>query len=564
MLNRLSIRDVVLIDKLDLSFAPGVVTLTGETGAGKSIVLDALGLALGGRSEAAMVRAGAAQASVTAVFDIPADHPAGRLAETQGVAGDGELILRRVVTPDGRSRAFVNDQPSAVGLLRQLGTLLVEVHGQFDTHGLLDPAMHRAALDAFAGLEPQAAQVAAAHDAWRTAQAAEDRARDDAARAAQDEAFLRHAVSELEALDPKPGEEQALSEKRALLAGGEKLGEALRAALDDLVANKGVEGALRSAQRQLERLAPQAAGRLDGALAALERAAVEAADAVAEVEAVADRLDHDPAALERAEERLFALKAVARKHRVQPDELSALRDGFAERLAALDDGEARLTRLKAASTAARQGYADLARALSAARRGAAARLDKAVMAELPPLKLDKAVFRTRIEALGDPDWGAAGCDRIVFEVATNPGSEPGALGKIASGGELARFMLALKAVMARSGDAVTLIFDEVDSGVGGATAAAVGERLARLGAARQVLVVTHSPQVAARGTQHLRVAKRVAQGRATTVVEALDGEARREEIARMLSGATITDAARAAATELLAVPAPRTRRSARP
>lgn len=564
MLSRLSIRDIVLIDRLDLAFASGVVTLTGETGAGKSILLDALGLALGGRSDASLLRAGTAQAVVTAVFDLDAGHPACRLAEQQGISLDGELILRRVVSPDGRSRAFVNDQPCAVGTLRQLGALLVEVHGQFDTQALFDPAMHRGALDEFAGLTGSAAEVASAHAAWRAAAAAEAKAREEALRAAQDEAFLRHATAELEALDPKTDEERTLAEQRALLAGGEKLGQAVRAALDELGAHKGVEGALRAAQRQLERLKAPAGGRIDPALAALERAAVEAADAIAEVEALAAHLDHDPAALERAEERLFALKAAARKHRVAVDDLAALRNGFLERLAALDDGGARLEQLAAAARGARDAFAEAAKTLGAARRAAAARLDKAVMAELPPLKLDKAVFRTRVEALAEPEWNAAGTERVVFEVATNAGGEPGPLAKIASGGELARFMLALKAVMARAGAAATLVFDEVDSGVGGATAAAVGERLARLGTTRQVLVVTHSPQVAARGTQHLRVAKRTVQGRATTTVETLDGESRREEVARMLSGATITDAARAAAQELLAGPPARGKRSPRP
>ncbi|MBM3526189.1 MAG: DNA repair protein RecN, partial [Alphaproteobacteria bacterium] len=347
MLSRLSIRDVVLIDRLDLAFASGVVTLTGETGAGKSILLDALGLATGARSDAALLRAGAAQAVVTAVFEVPAEHPACRLAEGHGISIDGELMLRRVVTPDGRSRAFVNDQPCAVGTLRQLGALLVEVHGQFDTYALFDPAMHREALDEFAGLAGPVAGVASAHAAWRSAAEAEAKARDEALRAAQDEAFLRHASAELEALDPKPGEEQTLADQRALLAGGEKLGQAVRAALDELGAHKGVEGALRAAQRQLERLKASAGGRVDSALAALERAAVESTDAIAEIEALAARLDHDPAALERAEERLFALKAAARKHRVAVDDLAALRDGFLERLAALDDGGTRLEHLAA-------------------------------------------------------------------------------------------------------------------------------------------------------------------------------------------------------------------------
>jgi len=556
MLSTLSIRDVVLIDKLELSFEPGIVTLTGETGAGKSILLDALGLALGARADAAVVRAGAERASVTAVFDIAADHPARALALDHGLEIEGELILRRVVGADGRSRAFVNDQAGSVALLRQLGGLLVEIHGQFDTQGLLDAATHRNALDAFGGHAPRAAAVAAAHAQWRAASAAETSARQERERAASDAEFLRHALAELDSLAPQPGEEQSLTARRALLASGEKLAEALRAALDELGAHKGVEGALRSAQRQLERMAPRMPGRLDAALAALDRAAAESADAVAEVEALARDLDLDPAALERTEERLFALKAAARKHRVEIDALCELRERFAARLAALDDGDATLKRLAAASAAARATYAEHAAALSTARASAASALDAAVARELPPLKLDKARFRTRLEALADSEWSAAGRERVLFEVATNPGVEPGPLAKIASGGELARFMLALKAVLVRGDDGRTLVFDELDSGVGGATAAAVGERLARLGRSLQVLVVTHSPQVAARGAQHLRVSKRMEKQRAVTHVERLDGDARREEIARMLSGATVTDAARAAADVLLAAPTP--------
>jgi len=558
MLTRLSIRDIVLIDKLDLSFETGIVTLTGETGAGKSILLDSLGFALGARSDAGALRVGASQASVSAVFDLPPAHPALRLATEHGIDADRELILRRVIAADGRSRAFVNDQASSVGLLKQLGASLVEIHGQFETQGLLDAATHRAALDAFAGEDDLVREVAKSHGLWRAAQAAETASREMSSRAAQEEAFLRHAVAELDMLAPEPDEEALLSSKRAMLAGGERLAEALNAALDDLSANKGVEASLRGAQRQLERLAPQMAGRLDAALAALDRAAVEAADAVAEVEALARALDLDPTALEKTEERLFALKATARKYRVAVDDLHELRVRFATQLVALDDGEALLLRLAGATRAARAAYVDKAAALTRSRTNAAASLDKAVAKELPSLKLEKARFRTRLETLAEESWSAAGCERVIFEVATNPGSEPGPLGRIASGGELARFMLALKAVLAQASDGRTLIFDELDSGVGGATAAAVGDRLARLGRTLQVLVVTHSPQVAARGSQHLLVAKKTVQGRAVTTVEQLVGEARREEIARMLSGATVTPAARAAAAELL-LPKPRSR-----
>jgi DNA repair protein RecN (Recombination protein N) len=572
MLTSLSIRDVVLIDTLDLAFEAGIVVLTGETGAGKSILLDSLGLALGARAEAGVVRTGAERASVTAIFDLATDHAARRIASAQGLDVEGDLILRRAIGSDGRSRAFVNDQPVSIGLLRELGATLVEIHGQFDTQGLLDPSTHRAALDAFGGHDGAVAETARAHAAWRDAAKAAESARADLARAASEADYLRHAAAELEALAPLPGEEAALAETRALLSSGEKLAQALRAALDEVTAQKGVAGALRAAQRHVERVAQRLGDRADTALAALDRAAAEATDAVAELEALADGIDLDPAALERVDERLFALRALARKHRTGVEALPALRDDFAARLAAIDDGDARVTRLDAEATRARDAYATAADILSRGRAASAGRLDAAVAAELAPLRLDKARFRTRLDPLSPGEWAATGRERVVFEVATNPGAPPGPLARIASGGELARFMLALKAVLARGMDARTLIFDELDSGVGGATAAAIGERLARLGLSFQVFVVTHSPQVAARGAQHLRVAKRLAQGRAITAVERLGGSERREEIARMLSGATITDAARAAADALLepppvapaADPAPRRRKAPRP
>jgi DNA repair protein RecN (Recombination protein N) len=566
MLTSLSIRDVVLIEALEIAFEPGIVGLTGETGAGKSILLDALGLALGARAEAGVVREGAARASVAAVFDLPADHAARDLAAAQGLDVAGDLILRRVVGTDGRSRAFVNDQPVSVGFLREIGGALVEIHGQFDTRGLLDAGTHRDALDAFGGHEAERDRTARAHAAWRAADAAAEECRADLARATAEAEFLRHALGELEALAPVPGEETALAERRALLAAGEKLAQALRAALDEVGAQRGVEGALRAARRHLERVAARLGERAEPALAALDRAAAEAADAIAELESLARGIDLDPAALERADDRLSALRSMARKHRVDVAALPALRDDIAARLAAIDDGDARLAKLAAEAARARETYAAAAAQLSARRADAAARLDAAVTAELAPLRLDKASFRTALEPAAPRDWSPAGTERVVFEVVTNPGAPPGPLARIASGGELARFMLALKAVLARGVDARTLVFDELDSGVGGATAAAIGERLARLARGLQVLVVTHSPQVAARATQHLRVAKRIAQGRAATTVERLDGDARREEIARMLAGAKVTDAARAAADALLdpGAGAPRRRKAAAP
>jgi len=559
MLQGLAIRDVVLIDRLDLAFETGLSALTGETGAGKSILLDALGLALGARADAGLVAKGAAQASVAATFALDTKHPARALLADRGLASDDDelIILRRTMGADGRSRAFVNDQPVPVGTLRELANFLVEVHGQFDTHGLLDPATHRVALDVYGGLIAEAQRVAALYGDWRTAQAAESEARERAAKAATDEDFLRHAVDELDRLDPKPGEETDLAQRRALLAAREKLIEAINAARADLGAGKGVEGALRGAERLLQRMAPQAMGKLDRALAALDRAAVEAADAMAEVDALEHALDLDASGLEAVEERLYALRALARKHRVEVDRLADLKSEFEARLAALDSGEEGLKRLAAATAKARAGYVEAATALSAARRAAGQRLDKAIAKELPPLKLEKAKFRTKVEDLPEPNWAPQGMDRVVFEVATNPGADLGPIDRIASGGELARFMLALKVALRAPGKAKragvdTLIFDEVDSGIGGAVAAAVGERLAVLAESAQILVVTHSPQVAARAEHHWRVSKKTAGRSAATAVEALDAKARREEIARMLSGASVTDAARAAADSLLA------------
>lgn len=552
MLLGLSIRDVVLIDRLDLEFSGGLSALTGETGAGKSILLDALGLALGARGDSALVRKGAQAASVTAAFDLPSDHPAVLRLREQDVAVDGPLLLRRTLAADGRSRAFVNDQPTSVGLLRELGASLVEIHGQFDNQGLLDSATHRWALDNHGGLVGQAAKLGVLFADWRTASAHEDEARAEAERSESDVGYLRHALAELDALDPRTGEEEELAARRALLSAREKLADALNAATAELTQHKGAAGALRAAQRHLERVAQPAQGRLDAAIAALDRAAIEASEAVAQIEQAGATLDLDTGDLERAEERLFAIRGLARKHRVEVDRLPALRSEFAAKLAVIDDREGRMAQLVAATRRARELYLEAARELSAARAAAAAKLDRAVAKELPPLKLEKATFRTRREPLPETAWSTHGIERIVFEVATNPGLDPGPLDKIASGGELARFMLALKVVLARSGATPTMVFDEVDSGIGGAAAAAVGERLARLASDVQVLVVTHSPQVAARADHHWRVSKKTAKGTVVTAVEPLDEAARREEIARLLSGARITEAARAAADSLLA------------
>jgi DNA repair protein RecN (Recombination protein N) len=550
MLAGLSIRDVVTIDRLDLSFRPGLNVLTGETGAGKSILLDALGLALGARSESTLLRPGATQATVSAVFELTPDHPARALLRDHGLDAEGDLVLRRVLSADGRTRAFINDQPTSIGLLRQTGETLIEIQGQFEQHGLLDPATHRGVLDAYGGLADAAAATRAAHAAWRTAERALAEAEGAARTARADEDFLRHALAELDALKPRPGEEKELADLRAALLNKEKIVEALAAADAELTRGRPVEDALRAAEARLERVAAQSADLLDPVIAALDRAAVETAEAVRALRSVEAAFDSDSGRLEDLEERLFALRDLARKHRVAVDALPALRDDIAGQLGAIDDQGGTLQRLGRAAAEAKAAYRTAATDLSKRRRAAAKKLDAAVARELPPLKLDKARFVTRIDALDEADWSADGMDRIAFEIATVPGAAPGPLRKVASGGELSRLMLALKVILSRAEPIPTLIFDEVDSGVGGATAAAVGERLASLAA--QVLVVTHSPQVAARGVHHWRVQKSEARGKLSTRVDLLEPAARREEIARMLSGREITDEARAAADRLIA------------
>ena len=550
MLQALSIRDVVLIKHLELSFGPGLGVLTGETGAGKSILLDALGLALGVRAETRLVRHGAGQAVVSATFDV--DEKSQAFLTEHGLPDDDDfLILRRVLTDQGKSRAFINDQAVSVTLLKSLGDELVEIHGQFESQRLLSPANHRGLLDAYGGLTDECAELAENWRSWREAVKTLELAREKLATARRDEEFLRHAVNELEELDPKSGEDEELAATRTMMMHGEKLIEAISQALDGLSVGSGAEGTLRAAYRQLEAVAEKAEGRLDPAMEALDRAAIEAAEGMASLEKVSTELDLDPTRLEAVEERLFALRAIARKHDVSVDDLSILRNNLKEQLAGVEHGEAHLQQLAAAETAARGKYTTLAEKLSSRRAKAAKKLDKAVDKELPPLKMEKAGFVTRIEPLDESAWGPTGCDGVVFEVSTNPGSPPGPLNRIASGGELSRFMLALKAVLADADRVPSLIFDEVDAGIGGAVAAAVGDRLAGLAEQAQVLVVTHSPQVAARGARHLRVSKTGTDETVSTTVEVLSADDRKEEIARMLSGADVTSEARAAADSLL-------------
>ncbi len=557
MLTALSIRDVVLIERLDLAFGPGLTVLTGETGAGKSILLDSLGLALGARAESGLVRTGAEQASVTACFSPPPGHPALDLLAEQGVALEDEIVVRRVVSRDGRSRATINDQPVGVALLRRAGALLVEVQGQGEQMGLADPALHGPLLDSYGVKRPLRDAVQGAWRAWRDTVTRLDAARTAIAEAQREEDWLRHAVEELATLAAQPGEEEHLAGERQRLQQGERRAEAIATALAEITPkdrrSAGPASALRSASRALQKLAPapEAENPAAPAMAALERAEEALAEAETLLSRLASDADADPRLLEQAEERLFALRAAARKHATTVTELPGLLASHQARLAELDTGSAEIAAMEQAAAATRADFAAGAAALSQARQHAAAGLQKAVTDELPPLRLDKARFVVEVAALDEARWGAAGADSVRFLIATNPGQTPGALDKIASGGELSRLMLALKVVLVSGGTVPTLVFDEVDSGVGGATAAAVGDRLARVAEGVQVLVVTHSPQVAARGLTHMRVAKAMAAGRAETRVSPLDGPARREEIARMLAGETVTEAARAAADSLL-------------
>ena len=560
MLTALSIRDVVLIDKLDLGFGPGLTVLTGETGAGKSILLDSLGLALGARADVGLIRRGAEQASVTASFFPPPGHPVAALLAEQGLEAEDEIVLRRVLAKDGRSRAFLNDQPVGAALLRRVGALLVEVQGQHEQMGLADPVGHAALLDAF-GVAPKLREaVATAWRDWRRAALALKNAREAIAAAQRDEEWLRHAVDELAKLSPQPGEEAALAIERQRLQQGERRAEAIASALSELTPRdrrgSGPASALRAAARALGKLIgpndpPGYENPAGPAMAALERAEEALSEAETLLSRLAAEADADPRLLEQAEERLFALRAHARKHNISVVELPGLLDTLAARLAALDTGTAEIATLEAAADAARATYGTAAKALSEARRAASGKLERAVAKELPPLRLDKARFFAEVAPLADTDWNEGGADAVRFLIATNPGQEPGPLAKIASGGELSRLMLALKVVLSQGSAVPTLVFDEVDSGIGGATAAAVGERIARVAERVQVLVVTHSPQVAARGVAHLRVAKQEAKGRTATLVDTLTTPDRREEIARMLAGETVTESARAAADDLL-------------
>ncbi len=547
MLRALDIRDMLIIDRLELSFQPGLNVLTGETGAGKSILLDSLGFVLGWRGRAELVRQGAEQGEVQAVFDLPPDHPARAVLADAGLPDEDELILRRINTVDGRKTAWVNDRRCSGEVLRRLSETLVELHGQHDDRGLLNPRGHRDLLDEFGGLQ---ALTEATRKTWRAV--AEQSKTLSAAQAVlekvrAEEEFLRHAVAELDALDPQPQEDAELDRRRRMMQSAERIREDIAKA-GAALGGDGAEGRAADALRWLEDVADKAEGQLDEPIAALGRALVELDEAATGVARCLETLSFNPAELEAAEERLFAIRALARKHDVTPDDLSDLAEGLRRKLAALDQGDEDIRALKVSLAEAQGAYGAAAEALSVARAKAARRLDKAVTAELAPLKMDRAVFETTI-APAEP--GPGGQDDVTFTVATNPGAPSGPLAKIASGGELSRFLLALKVCLTGTESGLTLIFDEIDRGVGGATADAVGRRLAQLASSGQVLVVTHSPQVAALAAHHWRVEKRVSRDQTLSVVSELKQDDRVDEIARMLSGDTITGEARGAARALL-------------
>ncbi|MEO0676438.1 MAG: DNA repair protein RecN [Pseudomonadota bacterium] len=548
MLRGLDIRDMLIIDRLELEFQPGLNVLTGETGAGKSILLDALGFVLGWRGRADLVRTGAEQGEVTAWFDLPPGHAAEALLQEAGYASDdGELVLRRVNSRDGRKTAYVNDRRASGELLRTLSETLIELHGQHDDRGLLNVRGHRALLDAFADVEAERRAVSEAWRARRETVRRLEAARAAVAELAAEEDFLRHAVAELEALAPEAGEDAALDARRRLMQAAERIQEDIAKAASSL-GLEGAEGFMGDAARWLDGAADKVPGGIDAPLAALSRAMVELGEAQSGVDALLDSLSFDPHELEIAEERLFALRDLARKHKVSPDELAALSAELRGKLDTFEASGADITALEAAAAEAEDTYNKAAETLTRTRRAAAKRLDTAMAAELGPLKMERAVFETEVSA-GEP--GPDGTDHVAFTVATNPGAPQGALNKIASGGELSRFLLALKVCLTGGASRQTLIFDEIDRGVGGATADAVGRRLAKLAEEGQVLVVTHSPQVAALGAHHWRVAKRVEDEMTFSTVDPLAPGDRVDEIARMLAGDTVTEAARAAATELL-------------
>lgn len=551
MLSRLSIRNVVLIEALDIEFQSGLTVLTGETGAGKSILLDALGLALGSRADFGLIRNEADRASVTAEFEIEADHPVWDVLSEIGIDRADNLILRRQLRSDGKSPAHINDEAVSVNLLRQIGDMLVEIQGQFEGRGLLDPTTYLPLIDRAAGHQDALSTTARLWAELKAARAELEQMTDRLARAREEEDWLRDAVEQLDMLAPASGEEDQLAAERQRHMHSTRIAEALQQAHVMLSDEDGISHMAGRAQAILERQAEVAAGALDPAIEALDRAVSELTEAESLLTEIGEQLDGDPNRLAEIDERLHQIRTQARKHKIEADELPALHETFIAQLAEMDDQSGALARLRQAEQDCLTAFKAQAEHLSAQRRQVAERLDQAVMAELPPLKLEAAAFQTDIQTLTDDRWSATGWDRVSFQARTNPGMPAGPIDKIASGGELARFLLALKVVLSENEPPKTLIFDEVDSGVGGAVAAAVGARLARLGQKMQTLVITHSPQVAGNGNQHLKIAKYQTGDQVISSTASLSQVERREEIARMLSGDQITEAARSAAAQLL-------------
>ena len=550
MLQSLSVTNIVLIEQLTLQFEDGLTVLTGETGAGKSILLDALGLDLGSRANFGLIRQGSSQAQVSASFQVNATHPVWAVLDDAGVEIDETLILRRRLKADGKSNATINDVPVSVGLLQKAGDLLVEIQGQFEGRGLLDVSRHITLLDRAAGHQETLDKLADAHAHWMQSKRNLATAKLELDQARADEEWLRDAVNQLDALSSAPGEEGLLLSERDMLANVGKIGETLAQADHALTDESGAQASLGTAMAMLEKSASLAGSTLDNALAALGRADAELSEAISQISAVGSSLEADPNRLETVDDRLHELRQQARKHNCGVDELTEMHQQLASRLAAIEDSSGMLAELADNERQWRDYYAKMAKIVSKTRKSAAALLDRAVMAELPPLKLESATFHSNITELPSDQWGAIGMDHVRFEASTNRGMAQGPIDRIASGGELARFLLALKVALEDSNTARTLIFDEVDSGVGGAVAAAVGERLARLGEHMQTLVITHSPQVAAKGQHHLRIYKTASDDSVISGTEVLGDAERTEEIARMLAGETITAEARAAATAL--------------
>jgi len=554
MLTGLSIRDIVLIDRLDLSFDRGLTVLTGETGAGKSILLDSLGLATGARADRALVRQGQDTGSVTAEFSLEQSHPVYSTFDDQGLDRvDDAIILRRQLSSDGKSRAWINDQPVSMGLLAEVGSILLEVHGQHDDRGMLEASAHRALLDSFGGYDTELADVSNAYTELQLAIAELQQAEQDLATVRADEEYILHAKEELTALSPMTGEEAELNERRTLMMQGEKLSDDLKGYVKELSGRSGVDSVLRGVLRRMERTEGPAGEHMLPVIQGLDRASIELESSIETLTALVRTLQFDPQDLDAVEERLFEIRRLARKHNCTPDALADVLSGITQQADALSSGDEKVRAAQVQLKEVRNTMVAAVRKLTKARTGAADKLDAMVTSELPPLKLEKAIFRTKVEPLEENDWGPLGGERITFEVKTNPNTPFGPMVKIASGGELARFILALKVVLAEGMSAPVMVFDEVDKGIGGATASAVGERLKRLSLQSQLLVVTHSPQVAACGDYQFQISKGDQGNITRTSVESLAVDERREEIARMLAGAEITDAARAAADQLLQI-----------